>query len=276
MVPLTMSSKLPPIHTTIEPFIHPHANFNNFFSSKYPTICLTASSTLVFSLSIKISGFSGFSYGALIPVNSLISPALAFLYRPLGSRASAASTEISTRTSMKGRGSSSGLAVGAACSERATSRSALYGEMKDVIAMVELSAKSLATYSHTSSAHCFFSTSRMPMVLDSAAYCVLTPRPSAMRPKSALTSAIRLMFSLRSFSEKPRSLFSPKRTLSPSKRYAARPRWRRCCSRAVAMVDLPEAERPVNQIVKPRCLRFVLRSLRERDGCQVMLLFGSN
>jgi hypothetical protein len=40
------------------------------------------------------------------------------------------------------------------------------------------------------------------------------------------------------------------------------------------MVDLPEAERPVNQIVKPRCLRFVLRSLRESDGCHVMLLFG--
>lgn len=40
------------------------------------------------------------------------------------------------------------------------------------------------------------------------------------------------------------------------------------------MVDLPDALRPVNQIVKPRCLRSVLRSLRERDGCQVMLLEG--
>lgn len=38
------------------------------------------------------------------------------------------------------------------------------------------------------------------------------------------------------------------------------------------MVDLPDAERPVNQIVKPFCLRAVLRSARERDGCQVMLL----
>ena len=38
------------------------------------------------------------------------------------------------------------------------------------------------------------------------------------------------------------------------------------------MVDLPEAERPVNQIVKPFCLRKVLRSARERDGCHVMLL----
>lgn len=40
------------------------------------------------------------------------------------------------------------------------------------------------------------------------------------------------------------------------------------------MVDFPEAERPVNQMVKPRCLRYVLRSLRESDGCQVMLLVG--
>jgi hypothetical protein len=32
------------------------------------------------------------------------------------------------------------------------------------------------------------------------------------------TSAMRRMFSLRSFSEKPRSLFRPKRTLSPSRR----------------------------------------------------------
>jgi hypothetical protein len=38
------------------------------------------------------------------------------------------------------------------------------------------------------------------------------------------------------------------------------------------MVDFPDALRPVNQIVKPRCLRKVLRSLRERDGCQVILL----
>jgi hypothetical protein len=88
------------------------------------------------------------------------------------------------------------------------------------------------------------------------------------------TSAMRRMFSLRSFSENPRSLFRPKRTLSPSSRYAARPRWRRCCSRAVATVDLPEADRPVNQTVKPFCLRSSLRSRRERDGCHVMFLEG--
>ena len=37
-------------------------------------------------------------------------------------------------------------------------------------------------------------------------------------------------------------------------------------------MDFPEAERPVNQIVKPRCLRRELRSCREREGCQVMFL----
>ena len=35
---------------------------------------------------------------------------------------------------------------------------------------------------------------------------------------------------------------------------------------------MPEAERPVNQSVKPCCLRSWLRSERERDGCQVMFL----
>ena len=86
------------------------------------------------------------------------------------------------------------------------------------------------------------------------------------------TSAIRLIFSFRSFSENPKSLFKPNRTLSPSNLYAASPRCSRCCSSAVAIVDFPEAERPVNQIVKPRCFRSSLRSWREREGCQVMLL----
>ncbi len=50
------------------------------------------------------------------------------------------------------------------------------------------------------------------------------------------------------------------------------PRCRRCCSRAVATVDLPDAERPVSQRVMPRWPRSSARSARERDGCQVMLL----
>jgi len=41
------------------------------------------------------------------------------------------------------------------------------------------------------------------------------------------------------------------------------------------MVDLPEAERPVNQTVHPCCLRSSLRSLRVRPECQVMLLARS-
>lgn len=41
------------------------------------------------------------------------------------------------------------------------------------------------------------------------------------------------------------------------------------------MVDLPEAERPVNQIVRPGCRRRVLRSVWVREwGCQVMFLQG--
>jgi len=38
------------------------------------------------------------------------------------------------------------------------------------------------------------------------------------------------------------------------------------------MVDLPDAERPVNQTVQPFCLRNSLRSERVRPECQVMLL----
>ena len=39
------------------------------------------------------------------------------------------------------------------------------------------------------------------------------------------------------------------------------------------MVDLPEADRPVNQTVHPFCLRRVARSVRVRPECQVMLLW---
>ena len=35
---------------------------------------------------------------------------------------------------------------------------------------------------------------------------------------------------------------------------------------------MPEAERPVSQRVRPRWERRVVRSEREREGCQVMLL----
>ena len=39
------------------------------------------------------------------------------------------------------------------------------------------------------------------------------------------------------------------------------------------MVDFPEAERPVSQIVRPFWCRWMLRSACVRDGCQVILLW---
>ena len=53
----------------------------------------------------------------------------------------------------------------------------------------------------------------------------------------ARTSPILRMFSLRDFSSNPRSLFNPKRTLSPSRRYENLCRCKRCCSSAHAIVD---------------------------------------
>jgi hypothetical protein len=103
---------------------------------KYSTISLTLSSTLFKSLLMWISAFSGASYGALMPVNSGI--------LPLGSRASATSRGMSTKTSTKARGSSEPVVT--ACRSRAVARSALYGEMKDVMAIVDESANSLATW----------------------------------------------------------------------------------------------------------------------------------
>lgn len=62
---------------------------SNPFSSKYKAICFTASSTLVSAVFTTTSALSGSSYGALTPVNSLISPFRAFAYNPLGSLSSA-------------------------------------------------------------------------------------------------------------------------------------------------------------------------------------------
>ena len=90
-------------------------------------------------------------------------------------------------------GSGESVFLVSACRSRAIWRSALYGEMKEVRAMVVESANSLATchqvYQHSVALGC---------------------------DRASITSAIRLMFSSRSFGEKPRSLFKPKRTLSPS------------------------------------------------------------
>lgn len=103
-----------------------------------------------------ISGFSGGSYGAEMPVKSedaksqtvehrkqgryipLISPARAFLYRPFGSRCSATCSGASTKTSTKPSPAFS-------CSSRAPVRSARYGEMKAVMEMAHASANSFDT-----------------------------------------------------------------------------------------------------------------------------------
>ena len=127
---------------------------------------------------------------------------------------------------------------------------------------MEESAKSFATYGE--------SITKCPISIRSYSRILVSHESRGESEK--FTSAMRLMFSFRSFSKNPRSLFSPNRTLSPSKRYAANPKCRRCCSSAVAIVDFPEADRPVNQIVKPRCFLNPLRSWREREGCQMILL----
>src|SRR5207248_8704033 len=49
-------------------------------SSRYRRIVCAASRAFVFSVSMRISAFSGASYGSSIPVNPLICPARAFLY----------------------------------------------------------------------------------------------------------------------------------------------------------------------------------------------------
>lgn len=138
----------------------------------------------------------------------LISPARAFLYNPLGSRASTTLSGASTKTSIKSM-------LLCAWSVRAVSRSTRYGEMKAVIQMHAASAKSFATF--------------INMVLGLVVYL--------RKIQVGHTSPMRRIFSFRDFSSNPRSLLRPKRMLSPSSLYANFLRWRRCCSRAQAMVD---------------------------------------
>jgi hypothetical protein len=62
-------------------------------------------------------------------------------------------------------------------------------------------------------------------------------------------SATRLMFSLLSSWEKLKSLLMPIRVLSPSKTYDLNPKLCKQLSNSEAMLDLPEADKPVSQIV---------------------------
>ena len=126
-----------------------------------------SSSTVCLSVLKCNSGDAGASYGAEIPVNSLMMPSLAFLYKPFGSLCSATSKGTSTKTSINFNPPS-------LCNSLALSLSVLYGEMNEVMEIVQESANNLET------------------------------------------SEILRMFSLRSLSEKPRSLFKPNLTLSPS------------------------------------------------------------
>lgn len=73
--------------------------------------------------------------------------------------------------------------------------------------------------------------------------------------KSLPTSPIRLMFSSRSWGEKPRFLLRPCLTLSPSSRAVSLPRSSRACSSVQATVLLPDPDRPVNQRTHPFCSR---------------------
>jgi hypothetical protein len=69
----------------------------------------------------------------------LISPALAFLYRPFGSRCSTTSSGASTKTSTNPSPALSWIS-------RAIARSVRYGEIKAVMATQEASAKSFDTF----------------------------------------------------------------------------------------------------------------------------------
>lgn len=69
----------------------------------------------------------------------LISPVLAFLYKPLGSRSSTTSNGASIKTSTNPNDAFS-------CNSRTSVRSEIYGEMKAVIAIAQASANSFATY----------------------------------------------------------------------------------------------------------------------------------
>lgn len=92
--------------------------------------------------------------------------------------------------------------------------------------------------------------------------------------KSRATSPTRRIFSSRSAMEKPRSQHKPCRTLSPSR---IKVRTRRACSlssSALASVDFPDPEKPVNQMIRARWPCSTSLSPRETAACCQMRLFG--
>ena len=71
------------------------------------------------------------------------------------------------------------------------------------------------------------------------------------------TSLIRLIFFTYLYL-KPKSLFNPNRTLSPSNKYVLKPCSFSANSTSLAIVDFPEPERPVNHNILAFCDKFVL------------------
>src|SRR5690606_27875331 len=81
-----------------------NSTYSLFLSCNLSTIALYTLSTDSSTVSLQVtstSGFCGGSYGASTPVMFFISPALAFLYRPLTSRCSQISNFAFTKTSTK-------------------------------------------------------------------------------------------------------------------------------------------------------------------------------
>ena len=78
-----------------------------------------------------------------------------------------------------------------------------------------------------------------------------TTTAAPARASREATQPMRPMFVSRSSFEKPRSLVRCSRTTSPSSRSTSRPRSSSSVATRPAIVDLPAAERPVNQTTKP-------------------------
>src|SRR5581483_3889441 len=100
--------------------VHTHSSSSSFAMTRRDD-----SSGVSAVVSRRSSGADGSSYGSLIPVNSGISPARAFAYRPFTSRRSHSSIGVATSISMNGPNGSTNA--------RAFCRASAYGEMADTM-----------------------------------------------------------------------------------------------------------------------------------------------
>ena len=108
------------------------------FARSWATSASTHFSTDISEFFSVISGASGASYGASMPVKFLISPCATLAYSPFGSRALTTSIGTSMNTSRNG-------SPRAWCLRRASSRSLRYGEISVTIVITPASLKSPAT-----------------------------------------------------------------------------------------------------------------------------------